>query len=157
MTRTNRVAVLAALALLLAAAGTVIATRAPADPDQPSQLGQGPEDTPPTAEELANAVERLAANDLAVSDELLAELAGRYGLGGAVRIVAWSEGDEAVMADIRAMRDGDGTEGSGMGWGRIAKELGVHPGIGSIMGHGGGHGRDDAPGQNRDEEDGTGD
>ena len=49
------------------------------------------------------------------------------------------------------MRDGDGTEGSAMGWGRIAKELGFHPGIGSIMGNGGGHGRDNAPGQQDDE------
>jgi hypothetical protein len=32
-----------------------------------------------------------------------------------------------------------------MGWGRIARDLGVHPGLGSIMG--GGHGREDAPGQ----------
>jgi hypothetical protein len=48
------------------------------------------------------------------------------------------------------MRDGDGTEGSGMGWGQIAKELGVHPGIGSIMGQGGGHGRENAPGQQKD-------
>ena len=29
------------------------------------------------------------------------------------------------------MRDGDGTPESVMGWGQIAKELGVHPGIGS--------------------------
>jgi hypothetical protein len=61
--------------------------------------------------------------------------------------MAWSNGDPQIIADIRKNRDGDGTEGSGMGWGRIAKELGVSPGIGSIMGNGGGHGRDDAPGQ----------
>jgi hypothetical protein len=36
-----------------------------------------------------------------------------------------------------------------MGWGQIAKDLGVSPGIGSIMGNGGGHGRDGAPGQNK--------
>jgi hypothetical protein len=34
-----------------------------------------------------------------------------------------------------------------MGWGKIAKDLGFSPGIGSIMGNGGGHGRDNAPGQ----------
>ena len=45
---------------------------------------------------------------------------------------------------IAAMRDGTDAE-PGMGWGRIAHELGVHPGIGSIMGNG--HGKDDAPGQ----------
>ncbi len=34
-----------------------------------------------------------------------------------------------------------------MGWGQIAKDLDVDPGIGSIMGQGDGHGRDNAPGQ----------
>jgi hypothetical protein len=45
-----------------------------------------------------------------------------------------------------------------MGWGRIAKDLGVNPGIGSIMGNGGGHGRDNASGQQGrdDEEDASG-
>jgi hypothetical protein len=46
-----------------------------------------------------------------------------------------------------------------MGWGRIAKELGVHPGLGSIIGQGGGHGHENAPGQQKDrdaEEDDTG-
>ena len=127
----------------------MLATRAPNTGDRPTQLTQDGEDTPPTAEELAHAADRLAAHGLTVSDELLAELAGQYGLGGAVRIVAWSNGDEAAMADIRAMRDGTETE-PGMGWGRIAKVLGEHPGIGSIMG--GGRGPDDAPGQQDSDE-----
>ena len=159
MNRTNRIAILAALALLLGAAGTVIATRAPNSANQPSQLAQDDDDAPPTAEDLAHAAERLAANfpDLTVSDELLAELATEYGIGGAVRIIAWSEGNEEVMADIREMRDGDGTEEGAMGWGQIAKALGKHPGIGSIMGNGGGHGRDNAPGQQGRGEDDAGD
>lgn len=87
--------------------------------------------------------------DIPVDGALLDELAAAYGVGGAVRILAWAADpdDDVTVESIRAMRDGDGTEGSGMGWGRIARELGVHPGIGSIMGNGGGHGRDDAPGQ----------
>ena len=40
-----------------------------------------------------------------------------------------------------------GPKASGMGWGRIARELGVHPGIGSIMGNGHGPRPEDAPGQ----------
>ena len=150
MSRRNRIAALVALALVVLVSGTVLATRAPQVPDQPTQLTQDGEDTPPTAEELAHAAERLAANDLEVSDALLGELAAQYGVGGAVRVVAWSGGDEALMGEIRAMRDGDGTEGSGMGWGQIARELGVHPGIGAIMGQGGGHGRENAPGQQKD-------
>ena len=159
MNRTNRVASLAALALLLAGTGTVIATRAPDRAGQPSQLAQDDDETPPTEEELAHAAERLAENELAVPHDLLAELAGEYGIGGAVRIVAWSGGDEDVMAEIRAKRDGDGTEEGRMGWGQIAKDLDVNPGIGSIMGNGGGHGRDGAPGQNKDKgaEDDAGD
>ena len=51
---------------------------------------------------------------------------------------------------ITAMRDGTDTE-PGMGWGRIAQaSLTFKPGIGSIMGGGDGHGRDDAPGQNKE-------
>jgi hypothetical protein len=155
MNRTNRVAVLAALALLLAATGTVIATRAPDTAGQPSQLAQDDDDAPPTAEDLAHAAERLAENDLTVSDELLTELAGEYGIGGAVRIVAWSGGDEEAMAEIRDMRDGDGTEEGRMGWGQIAKDLGVSPGIGSIMGNGGGNGGGN--GHNDDGDDDAGD
>ena len=97
------------------------------------------DESPPTADEIADAGERLAANGFEVSDEVLTELATAYGVGGAVRIVAWSQADPDRMADLRAMRDGDGSDGSGMGWGQIAKELGVHPGIGSIMGNGGDH------------------
>jgi hypothetical protein len=147
MSRRQRFSVLAAVVLALVAAGTVLATRDPGPSTQPSHVAQDEEETPPTAEELAHAADRLAAAGLEVSDELLAELAARYGVGGAVRIVAWSGGDVERMTEIRAMRDGDGTAGSGMGWGRIAKELGLHPGIGSIMGQGGGQGRDNAPGQ----------
>jgi len=38
-----------------------------------------------------------------------------------------------------------------MGWRQIAKDLGVRPGIGSIMVNDGGHWRDNAPGQQADE------
>jgi hypothetical protein len=152
MTRTYRLAGLTALLLLFIAAGAVLAMRAPDPTDTPAPLAQDGDETPPTAEELAHAAERLRANELEVSDDLLAELAGQYGLGGAVRIVAWSDGNDERMARIRDMRDSDGAEDPAMGWGQIAKELGEHPGIGSIMGQGGGHGRENAPGQqNRDD------
>jgi hypothetical protein len=138
MSRTNGFLVAAGLALILIVGGAVVATRAIESP-APSSQQAAPEDEnegPPTADEIAHAGERLAANGFEVSDEVLTELAAKYGVGGAVRIVAWSEADPDRIADVRAMRDGDGTEGSGMGWGQIAKELNVHPGIGSIMGKG---------------------
>ena len=51
------------------------------------------------------------------------------------------------LADLRALRD------DGAGWGQMAHDLGVSPGIGSIMGQGGGaagdHGRESAPGQQK--------
>ncbi len=150
MNRGNRLALLAAAAAILAVTGTVLATRAPEVDDAPAQQTQDGEDAPPTAEELAHAAERLRLSNVTVNDAELADLATRYGLGGAVRVLAWAAadaGDEWTVATITALRDSGGTEGTGMGWGRIAKDLGMHPGIGSIMGNGGGHGRDDAPGQ----------
>ncbi|HET8776655.1 MAG TPA: hypothetical protein VFN76_03235 [Candidatus Limnocylindria bacterium] len=159
MNRTNRIALMAAVVLILVVTGTVFATRAPSGPSQPAQVTQDDEDAPPTAEEVAHAADRLRASEINVDDAVFNELVAAYGIGGAVRIMAWSNGDPDVIADIREMRDGDGTEGSGMGWGRIAKKLpgDQHPGIGSIMGNGGGHGRDNAPGQQgRDDEDASG-
>lgn len=156
MNRTNRIALMAAIVLVLVVSGTVLATRAPANPGEPAQVTQDQEDDTPTAEEIAHAADRLRANEIAVDDPLFAELVTAYGVGGAVRIMAWSDGDADRIAAIREMRDGDGTEGSGMGWGRIARELGVDPGIGAIMGNGGGHGRDTAPGQHGGDDDGEG-
>ena len=152
MTRRNRFALLSGAALVLLLSGTVFATRQPQGTDQPTGVAQDGEDTPPSADELAHAADRLRAHDISVDDAVLSDLAARYGLGGAVRVMAWAADpdDEATIESITAMRDGDGTEGSAMGWGRIAKELGFHPGIGSIMGNGGGNGRAKAPGQQED-------
>jgi hypothetical protein len=144
MSRGTRIALLVAAVLIVAVSGTVFATRQPQTADEPAQLTQDGDDAPPSPEKLAHLSERLG-----VEEQVISDLALEYGLGGAVRLLAWSADNpkDADMAAIRLMRDGDGTEGSVMGWGEIAKELGVHPGIGSIMGNGGGHGRDNAPGQ----------
>ena len=125
MTRTNSFGVAVALALILIASAAVVVTRAFDTPAEASQqAADGDEDeSPPAADEIARAGERLAANGFEVSDEVMTELATKYGVGGAVRIVAWSRADPDRMADLRVMRDGDGSEGSGMGWGQIAKEL----------------------------------
>jgi hypothetical protein len=151
MNRTNRIAILAASALVVVAAGSVMANRAPEVRDVPAGPASSHEpeaqeeaETPPTAEELAHARDRLEASGITVDDAVLADLAGRYGKGGAVRLLAWSEAKAMDVEAIAAMRDGTDTEAA-MGWGQIAHELGVHPGIGSIMGNG--HGRENAPGQ----------
>lgn len=156
MSRSARMAVLAGLVLILLATGTVVATRQPSGPPSTATLTDEDENAPPAAEDVAHAADRLRANDIPVDDAALGELATVYGVAGAVRILAWAAdpGDEVTIESIRAMRDGDGTDGSGMGWGRIARELGLHPGIGSIMGNGSGHGREHAPGQQgRDDSD----
>jgi hypothetical protein len=153
--RTQRIALVAAAVLLLVAVGSVLANRTPAARNQPAQLASSHEpeaqdeaDAPPTAEELATAADRLAAKGIPYDDAVLSDLAARYGLGGALRLLAWSDAAAMDVEAIAAMRDGTDTE-PGMGWGRIAHDLDLHPGIGSIMGNG--HGKDDAPGQQRDE------
>lgn len=139
MTRTDSLRLAVIAALILIATATVVVTRAVETSGEANQQATHEDENegPPTPADVAHAGDRLAANGLEVSDEVLTELATQYGVGGAVRVVSWSQADPARMADLRAMRDGDGSEGSGMGWGQIAKELGVHPGIGSIMGRGG--------------------
>ena len=154
MSRGTRIALLGGAALILAVSGTVFATRQPQGADEPAGVAQDGDDAPPTAEEIAHAVARLRDNEIAVDEPVFNDLATRYGIGGAVRITAWAAADpedEATIEWITEKRDSGGPEGTGMGWGQIAKELGFHPGIGSIMGNGGGHGRDNAPGQQGDE------
>ena len=152
MTRSSRLAVLGAITLVAVATGSAIATRAPQNDDQPalaavSQAADEDTDEAPSAEALAHAQDRLEASGVSVDGAQLADLAGRYGLGGAVRVLAWAHESGMTVGDITAMRDGDGTQESAMGWGQIAKELGVRPGNGAVMGRGAGHGRETAPGQ----------
>ena len=147
MSRQNRIALLIAAVLVVAVSGTVLATR-----QAPSLEGAGapaasaedePEEGPPDASDVAHAADRLSAHGLSVDETQLADLAGRYGLGGAVRLVAWADETGMTVDEIAAMRDGDGTDGSAMGWGQIAHELGVHPGIGAVMGGGKSQGKQD--------------
>jgi hypothetical protein len=150
MSRRNRIALLAALVLLVVVAGTVFATRQPPTADAPAQVTQDEDEAPPSAEDIAHAKSRLEAKGIPFEEAALNDLAARYGIGGAVRVLAWAAADaddEWTVATITEKRDTGGTEGTVMGWGRIAKDLGMHPGIGSIMGNGGGNGRANAPGQ----------
>lgn len=130
---------LAVIALVLVLAGSALAIQAPHDKAQVNPLAGSHEpesseapEAPPTADVLARAVERLAASGITTTNTELATLAKDYGLGGAIRLLAWSKAAGKSLADLRAMRD------AGKGWGVLAHELGVSPGIGSIMGGGGG-------------------
>lgn len=142
MTRTKRIALLAALALLVALAGSALANRAPQVADEPAQLAASHE---AEAEGELEAEDEADADGATIARDRLQEagieadaaefddLATRYGVGGAVRLYAWADATGMTVDDIAALRDGDGEP---VGWGRIAKDLGVHPGIGSIMGRG---------------------
>jgi hypothetical protein len=148
MDRRHRLAILAGLTLLVAVAGTVAATRAPEGSAQPAPLAdEGDEVSDPEA--ITHAIDRLADSEISVDEAVFDDLAARYGVGGAVRISAWASETGRTVDEIAAMRDGDGE--TPVGWGRLARELGVHPGIGSIMGNGRGAG--DPPGQERNADD----
>ncbi len=150
--KVNAISLLLAVALLVAATATVLAIRGGLQ-EQPANLAASQEAEPEDAAEdaLTHAADRLTANEVAFDEAVLSDLATRYGVGGAVRVLAWADETGMGVDEITALRDGDGTEDSAMGWGAIARELGVQPGIGSIMG--GGHGRDDAPGQTKVQDD----
>jgi hypothetical protein len=142
MARSTRIAILLAT-LLIVVAGTALATQM-SRPSPTETLGDEPE-APPGAEDLAHAVDRLKASGVQATSDQLQSLSADYGLGGAVRLLAWADATGMSLADLRAMRD------DGAGWGQMAHDLGVSPGIGTIMGEGGDaseeHGRDSAPGQ----------
>jgi hypothetical protein len=135
MSRLNRIAILAALVLLVGAAGTVLATRAPRAAEAPGLLAASHEAEAETdVEGAAHARERLSDAGIEVGDDFDA-LVERYGVGGAVRLYAWADQTDHTVDELAAMRDGvDGVHP--VGWGRLARELGVHPGIGSVMGNG---------------------
>jgi hypothetical protein len=120
--------------LLVLVAGTVLATRTPhATPHVPAAASHEPEG-PPTADDLGHAVDQLKASGIDTTAGQLQALAADYGLGGAVRLLAWADASGKSLDDLKAMRD------TGDGWGQIAHALGLNPGIGSIMGEGEGHG-----------------
>lgn len=157
MTRTNRIALFAALALLVALAGSTLATRSPQVADEPAQLASSHEAEAETDSEDAGdgatiARQRLSDAGIEADAAEFDDLAARYGVGGAVRLYAWADATGMTVDEIAALRDGDGQP---VGWGRIAKDLGVHPGIGSIMGRG--NAPDEPPGlgnkPNRDADD----
>ncbi|HEX5203777.1 MAG TPA: hypothetical protein VFW27_27945 [Actinoplanes sp.] len=146
MARSTRLAILVG-SLLVLVAGSALATQLPR-PNRTQTLAASQEpEAPPSAEDLAHAADRLGAAGIQASAEQLADLAATYGLGGAVRLMAWADATGKSVDELRAMRD------DGAGWGQMASELGVSPGIGSIMGQGANaaadHGRDSAPGQQK--------
>ena len=143
MKRPVRLAILVA-SLAVLAAGTALATQSPRLGQQGPATSSHEPEAPPTADELARVVEKLDALGIDANADQLSTLAAEYGLGGAVRLLAWADATGMSVADLRARRDG------GAGWGKLAHDLDMNPGLGWIMGNGGGHGRENAPGQLKD-------
>lgn len=148
MPRSIRIALLALL-LLAVVGGSAWAAGGPHSDRTPSfaDASEAPE-SPPAADELARVVDRLAAQGISADAGQLADLAAKYGLGGAVRLLAWADATGKTVAELSKMRD------DGKGWGQMAHELGVSPGIGWIMGngHAGDHGKAATHGQQKDKE-----
>ena len=92
-------------------------------------------DGPPSADELARVVDKLKAVGITATASDLADLSAKVGLGGAVRVYAFAHASGKTPAEILAMFQG------GKGWGEIKHELNlsIGPGIGWIMGNGGGN------------------
>jgi hypothetical protein len=128
--------------------GSALAAGGPRDDKGPSILAASAEpEAPPSDAKLERVVARLQAQDISADVEQLKALAATYGLGGAVRLLAWADATGKSVGELTAMRD------AGRGWGDIAHELGTSPGIGWIMGnghHGAGMGKAGAPGQLKD-------
>jgi len=116
------------------------------DAPEASEAAEGPEGSegPPSADEIARIVDRLKAAGITATASELTDLATKVGVGGAVRVFAFAHASGKTPSEIVAMFE------SGKGWGQIKKELNlsIGPGIGWIMGHGGGGGPDasDEPG-----------
>jgi hypothetical protein len=146
MSRQNRIAWLIAAVLVVAVSGTVLATRQAPSADTPAAPAASGEDLadegPPDASAIAHAADRLSAHRIAFDEAVLTDLAARYGIGGAVRLVVWAGQTGKTIDQLTDMRDGDGSPGSQMGWGQIAHELHVSPGIGAVMGGGKGQAGD---------------
>ena len=152
-------ATIAAIAVLVIAVGSAFAVGQPTTPrspllaDESAEPQEQQDEAPPTEEDVAHAVERLLAKGFSTDAAALAALAAEHGVGGAVRLVAWADETGMSVDELVAMR------ADGMGWGLMARELDVHPGLGSIMGNGGngngngnGLGREGAPGQQKQDD-----
>lgn len=102
---------------------------------QASPKGDEKPNEKPSADKVQGILDRLGAAGISTTADEFNALAEKYGVGGAVRVLAFAHAAGKSAADITAMVD------SGKGWGEIRRELGltIGPGIGWIMGNGHGH------------------
>lgn len=125
------------LVLLLLAGGTALAMRTPSETGSPAAPASSHEADdalePAAAERMA---QRLGAAGIETDAATVAQLADLHGAGNAVRLLAWADATGLAVDEIAALR------ADGLGWGRLARQLdpdgslGLHPGLGWIMGRG---------------------
>ena len=124
---------LAVAAILVLGGSIAAAAMLPSVTAQPDTAQASPEaKEAPSAEKVQGVLERLGAAGITATADEFKALAEKYGVGGAVRVLAFADAAGKSTADITAMFD------SGKGWGEIRRELGltIGPGLGWIMGHG---------------------
>jgi hypothetical protein len=115
----------------------VAASHQPQSPEAQAHHEDEDPDAPPSEQLLDRLVGTLNDAGIETDAETIAELAADHGVGGAVRLLAWADASGMSTGELADMF------ASGMGWGEIAQELDLHPGIGTIMGNGGGNGPPD--------------
>lgn len=136
--------------LLALGAGAALGIARPSPDRAPVPLADEPADG--TVDQAL--VDRLAEAGLDADLATLDALAAEHGVGGAVRLLGWAQESGMSVDEIAAKR------ADGMGWGQIARELDLQPGIGRWMrgdheagaeaaDAGQGRGRDAAPGQTK--------
>jgi hypothetical protein len=110
---------------------------------EPTKAAEAPEtgDGPPSADEIARIVGRLPDAGIPATAAQVGDLAGKVGVGGAVRVLAFAQASGKTPAQILALFE------AGKGWGQIDHELNlsIGPGIGWIMGNGHGKGHEKHP------------
>jgi hypothetical protein len=113
------------------------------EPPESPEAAEAPEtqDGPPSADEIARVVGRLQDAGIPATAAQVGDLAGKVGVGGAVRVLAFAQASGKTPAQILALFE------AGKGWGQMAHELNlsIGPGIGWIMGNGHGKGHDKHP------------
>jgi len=125
--------VAAALAAVVLLAGVAAAALLPPTGGQPQTAQSSPEaKEKPSAEKVQRILEGLKNAGINTTTAEFSALADKYGVGGAVRVLAFADASGKTAAQISALRD------AGKGWGEIRRELGiaVGPGIGWLMGQG---------------------
>jgi hypothetical protein len=120
-------------AILVLGGSIAAAAMFPSVDAQPKTAQASPEaKEAPSAEKIQSILDRLGTVGIKATADEFKTLAEKYGVGGAIRVLAFADAAGKSTADITALFD------SGKGWGLIRRELGltIGPGLGWIMGQG---------------------